>query len=452
MKAMKAFVDAIKRSPKLATLTGALVAAVIVPASLMAWGPDRPLYTWNNPADHVTFNSITDNPFYGDERNFVRVKEATASNSTYSDNTTVEPGKEYTVFVYYHNNAKTSLNASGVGVAQNTKLRMEMPDVLKAGVAQDVNGYISADNATPGTVWDDSTLTSTKDVALRYVPGSATVSSLGAVNGAKLPDSLITTGTPLGYDSLNGNLPGCNEYAGYVVFNIKADYASFDVQKTVSRAGEKNYSETANVKAGEKVDFKIAYTNNGSMQQNNVVIKDTLPAGMTYVPGSTYLSNSTTNSQWVQTNSDEVTKGGINIGNYAPNGGNAFVKFTATVDGDGTCGTKTLINKASANTDNGARTDTANVVVTKDCAPGDISVCELATGKVVTIKESDFDSNKYSKDLAACNVTPTPETPVTELPQTGVDTGILAFIGLGALTAGIVYAIRSDRIRNLLRR
>lgn len=447
---MKAFVDAIKRSPKLAILTGVLAAAIIVPASLLAWGPDRPTYTWADPSDHVTFNSITDNPNYGDERNFVRIKEATASDSTYSDNTTIEPGKEYTVYVYYHNNADSSLNASGVGIAQNAKLRMEMPSVLKAGVSADMNGYISASNATPGTVWDNSKMTSNKDIALRLVSGSATIHSLGAVNGSVLPDSLLTSGTSLGYDSLNGVLPGCNQYAGYVLFNIKADYADFTVQKTVSKSGAKSYSESVDVNSGDKVDFKIAYTNTGSMQQNNVVIKDNLPAGMTYVPGSTYLSNSTTNSQWVQTGSDEITKGGINIGDYAPNGGNAFVKFTAIVDG--ACGTNTLTNSASANTDNGAKTDTANVVVTKSCESNQISVCELATGKIVTIKDSDFDSNKYSKDLAACNVAPTPQTPVTELPQTGFDGGLMTFVGLGTLTAGAAYAATSSRVRDLLRR
>ncbi len=446
---MKAFVDAIKRSPKLAILTGVLAAAIIVPASLLAWGPDRPTFTWANPSDHVTFNSITDNPVYGDERNFVRIKEASQPNSAYTDDIQFEAGKEYDIYVYYHNNAKTSLNASGVGVATDAKLRMEMPLIVKAGQTAAINGYISASNATPQTVWDSARGTASQDVALRYIPDSATINNFGAINGQKLPSNLWTTGTPLGYNNLDGVVPGCNEYSGYVKMRIVVDAPGFEVQKTVSKSGESKYSESVNVNSGDKVDYKISYKNTGTVQQNDVVIKDTLPAGATFVPGTVYMSNANTNSQWKKIDGDAVVAGGINIGSYLP-GGNAYVKFTAIVDG--ACGTNTLVNTATAGTDNGYKSDTANVVVTKTCESNQISVCELATGKIVTIKDSDFDSNKYSKDLAACNVAPTPETPVTELPQTGFDGGLMTFVGLGALTAGAAYAATSSRVRDLLRR
>lgn len=42
-------------------------AAVTVSASF-AWGPERPDYTMAQPADHVTFNSITDNPMATNEK------------------------------------------------------------------------------------------------------------------------------------------------------------------------------------------------------------------------------------------------------------------------------------------------------------------------------------------------------------------------------------------------
>lgn len=443
---MKAIFAAIKRSPKLSALVAVAAAAVIVPASLMAWGPDRPTYTWENPANHVTFNSITNNPAYGDERNFVRIKEASAPNSTYTDNIQLQPGKEYELYIYYHNNARTELNASGAGVAQNTKLRMEMPAIVKAGQTAAINGYISASNAQPQTVWDEARATTNQDVALRYVPGSATVSSFGAVNGQKLPDSVWTTGAALGFDSLNGVLPGCNEFAGYVKMRIVTDAPNFEVQKTVSKSGANQYSESVNVNAGDKVDYKIMYKNTGTVTQKDVVIKDTLPNGVSLVPGTVHMSNANTNSQWKKIDGDAIVAGGINVGTYLPNG-NVYVKFTAKVDGP--CGSTTLVNKASANTDNGAKTDTANVVVKKECAPGEINVCELATKRIVTIKESEFDSSKYSKDLADCQTTPV--TPVTELPQTGIDTGVVAFAGIGALTAAAAYAVRSPRFRDLLR-
>lgn len=444
---MKAIFAAIKRSPKLSALVAVAAAAIVVPASLMAWGPDRPTFTIEQPANYVTFNSITNNPAYGDERDFVHIKEASQPNSAYTNQLNFEPNKEYDVYVYYHNNAKSSLNASGAGVAKDAKLRMDMPADVKKGDNAPIAGYISASNANPTTVYDEAWGKATADLSLRYVPDSATIYNFGNANGAKLPSSLMTTGTPLGYDALNGILPGCNEFSGYVKFKIKTVQPNFEVSKDVSIAGKNTYSESVSVKSGEKVDYRIKYKNTGSVIQNNVNITDTLPAGVSYVHGTTFVSNGTTNNQWSKVNSDEVVKGGINTGSYAP-GGAVYVKFTAIVNSD-VCGDKTIVNRANANTENGSKSDTANVVVNKPCAPGEINVCELATKRIITIKESDFNPSKYSKNLADCQVTP--PTTVTELPQTGIDTGVVAFAGIGALTAAAAYAVRSPRFRDLLR-
>ena len=46
--------------------------------SASAWGPERATFTMENPASYPTFNSITDNPTIGDERDFVRVGEINA--------------------------------------------------------------------------------------------------------------------------------------------------------------------------------------------------------------------------------------------------------------------------------------------------------------------------------------------------------------------------------------
>lgn len=447
---VKALFSALKRSPKLATLAVAVAAAVIVPTALLAWGPDRPTYTINDPADHVTFDSITDNPAYGDERNFVRVKDASASDSTYSDNTTLVSGHQYTVYVYYHNNAASNLNGTnfnGTGVAKDVALRMEMPSVVSAGQSGDINGYISASNASPATVWDSASVTATTDTALRFVPGSATIHNFGATNGSTLPDSLMTTGTPLGYNSLNGVIPGCNEYSGYVVFNIKAEVPNFNVTKQVSAHGAGNWQSSINANVGDTVDYRVQYQNTGDVEQDNVIMKDTLPTGETYVADSTSIANSTTNGQWSAVSSNELVNGGINIGDYSPNG-NAYLKYSAKItDTSLVCGTKTYTNSVSANTENGSKSASANVVVTVPCQPGKIQVCNLATKQIQVINESDFDSSKYSKNLADCN-----STPVTSLPETGINTGLMSFIGLGVATAGVAYAVRSDFMRRLLQR
>jgi LPXTG-motif cell wall-anchored protein len=80
-----------------------------------------------------------------------------------------------------------------------------------------------------------------------------------------------------------------------------------------------------------------------------------------------------------------------------------------------------------------------------DCkeAPKTIEVCEIATKKIVTINESDMDS-RYTTDLSKC------EEPVVppELPQTGTTENIVAIVGLGAMIASIAYYAASRRALN----
>ena len=115
------------------------------------WGPqDRQTFTWSNPADHVCFNSMTDNPEIGDEANFVRVRKA-GGHDKFVDNVIVEPGEEYEVNIYYHNNASASLNEGDRrGIAENVRLRMNyIASTLNAGEAAVIRGTISSSNAIP---------------------------------------------------------------------------------------------------------------------------------------------------------------------------------------------------------------------------------------------------------------------------------------------------------------
>ena len=417
---------------------GAVAAAVVTiaaGATALAWGPDRPTYTTAAPADHVTFNSITDNPAYGDERNFLRIKDAAAGDEAYADDTQIEPGKKYTAYVYFHNNASKTLNSEAhgkKGIAQNASMRIAMPDQLKAGERTGMTGYISADNANPGTVHDDTFMTATQDLSLRYVAGSAKISSFGAVNGQAIPDSLFGSGALLGYDSLNGVLPGCNEYAGYVEFDFTAEAANFIVTKEVSKKGENNWQSNIVAKPGEEVDFRIGYDNTGTTQQNDVVVKDALPSGMSYVAGSTSLKNANVPDGAAQ--GDGVATNGLNIGSYTANS-NAYVTLSAKVGEElEKCGVNELVNTATIITANGNKQATASVTVDVACAPGECKpgvpegdpkcseACVPGEGEVV-------DENGNCVPAA--------------LPTTGPAEVALTIAGLGVLAAAFAYWYRS---------
>jgi uncharacterized repeat protein (TIGR01451 family) len=440
----------IRRAPKRLTAAIAMIAAaIIVPAAVMAWGPDRPTFTMNNPSDHVAFNSITDNPNIGDERNFVGIRpdngDNGVNNTPWTDNEPVTGGQTYIVRMYVHNNAASNLNL----VAQNVTAKFNVPNTT--GKSVQVDGFLSTSNwgannsgnaGAPYEIYDSATFTSSQDFNITYIPGSALFenNSIGANGGVTLPDSLVTsTGDKLGYDHLDGKIPGCMQYAGYVTFKVKVQTANnFTFSKEVSKHGASKFTDNYTAQPGETVDYLLRYKNTSANQQNDVTLRDTLPAGMTYVNGSTTVTNAAVpNGAKV---SDNIATGtGVNIGTYAA-GANGYAIFSATVPTADklTCGTNTLVNTGKATVSGYSISDTATVTVNKTCQPGTISVCNLATKQIVTINENDFDSSKYSKDLSKC----------VELPHTGPATTVLGIVGLGAIVASLGYFIASRRALN----
>lgn len=478
--------------------TAVVTAVIAIPASLLAWGPTRPTYTMGHPADHVTFNSITDNPAHGDERNFVQIRNVT-DNGKFGENVTLTAGKEYEVYAFYHNNASTELNDAAhnyVGIAHGAYMRAELPASVAAGTTGRVNGYVGASNASPKEVWDEAFMKNDSGAAmdLRIVPGSAKITSNGAVNGAALPDALYTTGTSLGYTKLDGELPGCTQYSGYVTYRFKADQPNFTVEKTVAAHGSDQFVENINAKSGDLVDFRIRYQNTGTTQQDGVVLRDQLPANLTYVAGSTSVLNSTTNG-WKAVSENTIAGVGVNIGSYAA-GGAGYIKFTAKVaNADAMkCGVNTITNTASADTDNGSKSDTAIVTVNKECEqPKPVEACNLDTHKVeqnvdktkidnihyttdlskcaeqpkpetttackidtkttVTVEKSKIDNVHYTTDMSKCATPVTPTTPATpstpaELPHTGIADGVMSVLGLGSLVGVASAYIASRRSLN----
>ena len=424
-----------------------LLLAAVVPLVASAWGPARHEFSLREPASYVTFNSMI-NPAHGDERNFMQIRPADAGPEAYTDKISLQPGKEYIVYMYYHNNAASNLNASGVGVAQGAFARAEVPSIVKRG-ATDTKavGYIGAANAKHiddngknhgNQVWDDVVLqnSTNADIALRYVSGSAVIHSQGPVNNKVMPDSIVSSGAPLGYEELNGILKGCEEYAGYITFRIKADQPNFTVTKQVRKDGAKDWQQSVQgLKPGDVVQYLVSYKNTGSTQQDGVVVKDTLPKGLSYVPGSSILTN-TSNPNGKAIADGVTTGGGIKIGDYAP-GAAAYVTFKATVGAakDLECGKNTLVNKVRIDTNNGGKEATAPVEVTIECKPNE---CKpgIPTGdsrcnpEPCTPKDGEVVDSKGNCVPAA-------------LPTTGPAQIIAGILGVTLITLGVAYWIRS---------
>lgn len=404
---------------KMITAFVMIASALIIPSVAFAWGPSRDTFTTAKPADYVTFNSIVDNPVQGDERNFMQVKASDAANSTYSDTIALTAGKKYTIFMYYHNNAASNLKLTATG----SYAKAQIPAVVNKGVSNvKAVGYIGAENAKPNQVWDDVAFnnTSTGDIALRYVSGSARIYNNGKTNGNLLSDTIITSGAALGYDSLDGKLPGSGQYAGYLTFEILADQPNFTVSQQVRIKGSNTWSESVNAKAGDQLEFQIEYKNTGTTSQSNVVLKNSLPTGLIYVKGSTYLKNAS-NPNTKSVSDNLVSSTGINIGDYTA-GSNAFIKYEVTVASDIKCGANTITNNVDALTNNGSKSDSATVITNKTCDGGN----------------NTNDTTKKVDDLK------TIEKPA-ELPRTGPADMLIGTIGIGSLVTSAAYYVASRK-------
>ncbi len=439
----------IRKAPKRFVVLAALVVAGTATAFAFAWGPSRTTYTIEHPATKVTFNSITNNPIDGDERNFARAIE---TSDPVGDVANVEADKTYTIRMVVHNNAADNLNLK----ALNTRALVGMPS--NTGTTLAVTNYVSADNADPVKVWDEVIFKSSKEFSLVYVPGSARIYNNGYAAGGSgqlLPDSLVTSsGAKLGYEKAgDGIIPGCFQYLSYVEYKIKPQFATtpdFSIVKDVRKSGTTTYGQTASVNPGDKVDFRITFKNTGETTLENVIIKDTLPAGMTYVAGSAKLQNSNYVYPNMYSLNEKLFSEGSNIGSYTV-GVNAFVTFTAIVNSNdklAVCGVNTLKNIAKVETDYGDKTDDAIVTVTKKCEEAKtIEVCRLEDNVYpVTIKETDFNDKLYSKNPADCKEE---ETPV-EIPSTGPAGLIASIFGSSALGYGAYsYAASRRALKNI---
>ena len=255
-----------------------------------------------------------------------------------------------------HNNSPRGVNA----IAKDVSANFSLPTTVAK--SQTVIGYLNSSNANPTRYWDEVKLVSSNDFYIEYVKGSAkyTNSKLGTV---ALPDEVIISGATIGYDALNGEIPGCYEYDGQVTIEVKVHNSiTSKLSKTVRLKGTKTWGEMVDAKVGDEVEYQIEYVNLAADTVDNVMIRDILPNNMEYVADSTYLYNSNYQSG-VKVVENTVTTSGINIGSYAAQG-NAYVRFTAKViNKDLVCGNNQLVNWASATVNSAVFKDDASVMV-----------------------------------------------------------------------------------------
>ncbi|MDZ7786511.1 MAG: PKD domain-containing protein [Candidatus Saccharibacteria bacterium] len=399
-----------RMSLKVSTAIFALFAVVGIGAVAGAWYPERPTYTIDNPAPHVTFNSVTDNPNYGDERTFFDAKDASNTNSGgFVDRQNVQNGQELLLRVYVHNNAASSLNGEnfdGKGVAKNTQVRVHLPSATDNALR--ANAYISADNATPKVVSDTVDFASEGKFNLEYVPGSATAYTNAVPSGMKLSDNIVTSGAKIGHKSANGVFPGCFEYTAIVTIKVKVKQPRYTVDKQVTTPGSTDWRETLEANPGDTVSWLVTFKNEGATELKNVKVVDEVPEGLTVVPGTVKLVNGNYPDGYVYPDSAIQANGrqvNVDIGNYKP-GVLGYVTFRTKIADkqDLECGRNEIVNKAFATpADHGAIWDTAETRVNKECDEPEepVYACDALSVKRISKFKYEFSANATAENGAS---------------------------------------------------
>lgn len=384
----------------------AFMVSISIPAYAVSTFYDRNIYSLkeiNDGAlgDAITFNSIivnesTDSEWIGEgtlqnETNFVGARVDDDNHGKYNkwEGTEIEAvdGETYIVRLYVHNNSPLGEDAT----AEDVKVRFYIPSI--SGNEVEVQGWLTSSNATPNQYADTVVFQSEDGTPfhLEYVEGSALLENGGFASGAgvQLSDSVVYTDaaganganfadawTLIGYNGLDGKVPGCYAYTNYVSIEVKAVYDQGDREFTVEKkarvvgAEDQSWQYEVDAEIGDEVEFRIEYKNISGGLHSDVAVRDLMPENLEYVEGSTRLWMSATGfKDGPYLNTDDLIANGLNIGAFT-DGSNAIIRFKATVvDNSLAYGSNNLVNWVQVNagmTNKVTLQDYACVTVYKD--------------------------------------------------------------------------------------
>jgi uncharacterized repeat protein (TIGR01451 family) len=271
------------------------------------------------------------------------------------------------VEVYYHNREDPN---SGK-IAQNLRMKIDMPTTV--GKTQVIKETTKADNSA-NTVTGQATVNLDRtDATLDYVPGSAEWKHNVGTNDNiqyrtdKISDAVVTSSQGLVLE----NEKPCYNFSATVTVLARVHVPSVGITKKVRKSGTTDTTVTdLNGVPGETLDYVVTIKNLGNENLSNVYIRDALPKGVTFVPGSVKQFYGTLSGAPMTANEEKsFFSGRVNVGTLTP-GAQANIVFQAVVANQDalTCGTNTLKNIAVVDTDQtGEYNNSATVTVNKVC-------------------------------------------------------------------------------------
>lgn len=274
------------------------------------------------------------------------------------------------VFRFYFHNGQTNSTAHNVTLkaavsdqmATTHKVYSTLSSTETAAITDTVvngqivgygNGFAQVDLNAPGR--------------LEYIAGSTKMWRTHPNQwGTALPDG-ITSSTGLNI----GSVEGCWDFAGYVTFKMRVrGEARIVIEKYVAYPGAASWQSVLdNAKEGEVVAWRIGVRNLGDSDAANVLVKDTLPAKLTYMPGSTvYFGPDAPANGYIMP--DGITGNGLFINTLRSGVGtfdnNAYFTFKTRIGSNlsyNAEGKAELVNRATATYQNQSVSADAKVIV-----------------------------------------------------------------------------------------
>lgn len=331
--------------------------------------------------------------FLSGDRELLRGSNLTTGQSVWRDPISGDAGNEFQGIVYYHNGVVDT-------TAQNTRIRVSIPEKTTNNTAK-ISATISADNAATvsDTVVDGQTVglsgltvNLNQNADLEFVPGSVRWYP-DQLENPNVPVSLPNgqSGNEITGAGINiGDIKGCWPFAGYVVFNFRTktiEQPNLDINKTVRNvtANQSSFVEIADASANDKVEFKIEVKNPGTTTLSSVVVKDNLPASLSYVDGSLKIDGNAVAA-------GDFFANGLNIGSIA-SGSSKTILFEAKVPAN-ISNVSTLTNTATATSGTLSDTDQAQVRLIADQT---VNIVENKDAKNLTTGETATLSNDIKR-------------------------------------------------------
>lgn len=169
----------------------------------------KELYTEATLPSTNVMNSVTDNPEWGDERQFLRITNLTTGESS-RESMILESGYLYEVEIYLRND-----NARSRYYLQAT-LSAPLPLQLEAGAASDFTATITSQDAAPGLISANLRLLSREDLTLKYLQDSAATTVKSRKTAISDYQTLLTG------DYVIGSVYGTLSNAKHITYTVAA--------------------------------------------------------------------------------------------------------------------------------------------------------------------------------------------------------------------------------------